>query len=309
MQYLLNYVKKGMMMEQKQFDTAALWLRLGLGLVFIIGGTSKLSLLLDPTSQAAMVANYMGTTGYINELFQDYLFSAGWLTPWSFLTALSAFELFSGLALCAGFLVRPLALFYAFLLWTFVVSLPVDTVPGASVGVSTYTSPAIFVQIRDITLSGMMFVLFNLGSGLYSVDKRLSSQEHHIDWQTLGLLLRFSLGMTFIVAGFFAGYAKIPSFATHQVILLTLGLVLIFAQGKTLKVGALLCALVMLWFMLQKFSIDKSFIKNLNGFKREFALLAAGAVIALLGGGERFSLADLAQRAKSYYLFRRATSK
>ncbi|WP_163132411.1 DoxX family protein [Agarivorans sp. Alg241-V36] len=301
-------------MEPKQLDNAALWLRVGLGLVFIIGGSSKLSLLLDPSAEAAMVANYMGATGYINELFQDYLFSAGFLSPWAFLTTLSAFELFSGVALAAGFLVRPLALFYGFLLWTFVVSLPVDTVPGASVGVSTYTSPAIFVQIRDISLSGMMFVLFNLGAGALSIDERLRSKRGLVstktqDWQTLGLLLRFSLGVTFIVAGFFAGYAKIPSFATHQLVLLVLGLIFIFAHGKTLKMGAVACVLVMIWFMLQKFSIDKSLIKNLNGVKREFALAAAAIVLAKLGGGNRFSLQDMLLRVRSYYLFNRAVSK
>ena len=64
-------------MNQKNIDLTALLLRVGLGLVFVIGGTSKLNLLLDSATQANMVANYMGTTGYINELFQDYLFSDG----------------------------------------------------------------------------------------------------------------------------------------------------------------------------------------------------------------------------------------
>lgn len=288
-------------MNQKNIDLTALLLRVGLGLVFVIGGTSKLNLLLDSATQANMVANYMGTTGYINELFQDYLFSDGLLTPWAFLTALSAFELFSGIALILGFMVRPLALLYAFLLWTFVVSLPVDTVPGASVGVSTYTSPAIFVQIRDITLSGMMFVLFNLGAGLKSLDQKFTKHVTQVDWDTLGLLLRFSLGLTFVVAGFFAGYAKIPNFATYQIILIVIALLLIFADGPLIKAAGVTCVMVMVWFVLQKISLDKSLIANLNGFKREFALAAAGAVIAMFGGGKRFTLMDLTVRFKSYF--------
>lgn len=288
-------------MNQKNIDLTALILRVGLGLVFVIGGTSKLNLLLDSATQAGMVANYMGTTGYINELFQDYLFSGGVLTPWSFLTMLSAFELFSGVALILGFMVRPLALLYAFMLWSFVVSLPVDTVPGASVGVKTYTSPAIFVQIRDITLSGMMFVLFNLGAGLKSIDQRFSKQVTNVDWDSLGLLLRFSLGITFVVAGFFAGYAKIPSFATYQLILATIALLLIFADGPLIKAAGIACVTVMVWFILQKISFDKTLIANLNGFKREFALAAAGTVIALFGGGKRFTLKDLMQRGKGYF--------
>ena len=295
-------------MNQKNIDLAALILRVGLGLVFVIGGTSKLNLLLDSSTQVAMVANYMGTTGYINELFQDFLFSGGLLTPWGFLTALSAFELLSGIALILGFMVRPLALLYAFMLWSFVVSLPVDTVPGASVGVSTYTSPAIFVQIRDITLSGMMFVLFNLGAGFKSIDQRFTQQVKHVDWDSLGLLLRFSLGLTFVVAGFFAGYAKIPSFATYQIILATIALLLIFADGPVIKAAAIACVAVMFWFILQKISMDKSLIANLNGFKREFALAAAGVVIAIFGGGKRFTLVDLMTRSKGYFSVKQVVS-
>ncbi|WP_299729287.1 DoxX family membrane protein [uncultured Endozoicomonas sp.] len=154
---------------QDQTALIASFLRVGVGLLFVIGGLSKLSLLLNSTTHDGMVANYMGTEGYINTLFQAYLFSDGsLLTPSVFLKTLSAFELVSGFFLIVGFMVRPLALFYGFLLWSFVVALPVHTVPGVEVDVKTYTSPAIFVQIRDITLSGMMFVLFNLGAGVRS---------------------------------------------------------------------------------------------------------------------------------------------
>ncbi|KXF83035.1 hypothetical protein ATN88_04690 [Enterovibrio coralii] len=290
-----------MTQENTFFDKAALLLRLGLGTVFIIGGLSKLSLLLSSTHQAGMVANYMGTTGYINELFQDYLFSNGFLTPWFFLTSLSAFELFSGIALVVGLMVRPLALFYGLLLWTFVFSLPVDTVPGASVGVKTYTSPAIFVQIRDITLSGMMFVLFNLGAGAYSVDKKQGYMTGQADWNALGLLLRFSLGLTFIVGGFFGAYAKIPTFATSQLLLAAVGVVLVFGRPQFVKVAGGIIVAIMLWFMLTKLNLDKGVIANLNSVKREFALAAAGLVLMKMGGGERFTLADLISRSKHVF--------
>ena len=142
-------------------DTATL-LRIGLGLVFIVGGYNKLSQLMDPERMAAILGSYTGGKGYINEFFLDFLFSGSVLTPWGFLTTLSAFELFSGLALVAGLLVRPLALIYAFLLWTFVFSLPVVTTPGVETTVSTYTSPAMFVQMRDIALSGFMLSLIHI---------------------------------------------------------------------------------------------------------------------------------------------------
>ena len=85
--------------------TAALWLRLGLGAVFAIGGWSKLSQLIDPLRMQAIVDNYMGTKGYINAFFAEYLFEGPLgtvLSPWGFLTTLSAFELLSGIALMAA---------------------------------------------------------------------------------------------------------------------------------------------------------------------------------------------------------------
>ena len=52
-------------------------LRIGLGLVFVIGGYSKLSQLLDPDRMAGIVENYVGGKGYINQLFLNYLFTEG----------------------------------------------------------------------------------------------------------------------------------------------------------------------------------------------------------------------------------------
>jgi len=286
-----------------RFDQAALILRVGLGIVFVIGGMSKLSLLLGSATHDGMVANYMGTAGYINTIFQQFLFpngADGFFTPSGFLTALSAFEFFSGIALIAGFLVRPLALFYAFLMWTFVVSLPVLTVPGVEVTVNTYTSPALFVQVRDIALSGMFFTLFNLGSGLMSVDKRFVSQPKSINWDALGLLLRFSLAMVFIVAGFFGSFAKIATFGTWQPLLAVIGLLLIFGSDKVVRGAGIAVIAVMLWYMAQKLNMDKSIIANLNGIKREFALAGCGAALLMLGGGSLFTMQDLISRSQRY---------
>lgn len=290
-------------LSSKECNIAALILRVGLGLVFIIGGLSKLSLLLSIDDSEAMVANYMGASGYINALFQDFLFSHGLLTPWGFLTALSAFEFVSGCAFVAGFLIRPLSILYAFLLWSFVVALPVETVPYVDIAQKTYTSPAIMVQIRDITLSGMMFVLFALGSGVKSVDVWLGydKQDVGVNWEYQGLLLRLSLGITFIVAGFFGGYAKIATFATPQILLAIIGLLLIFGHGRVLKITGAVAVALMLWYMVGKLTLDKGVIANLNSFKREFALAAAGMALFYLGGGYAFSLSDIFKRAKHYF--------
>ena len=286
-----------------RYDQAALIIRIGLGLVFIIGGTSKLSLLLFSATHDGMVANYMGTSGYINTIFQQFLFpngTDGWFNPSAFLIALSAFELFSGIALVIGILVKPLSIFYAFLMWTFVVSLPVLTVPGVEITVKTYTSPALFVQVRDIALSGMFFVLFNLGSGIKSIDHRFITQRKPVNWDVLGLLLRFSLAMVFIVGGFFGAFAKIATFSTWQPVLAIIALLLIFGNDKVVRGVGIAVVVVMLWYMFQKLNMDKSLIKNLNGIKREFALAACGGVLIMLGGGRLFTLPDLITRSKNY---------
>lgn len=56
----------------------------------------------------------------------------------------------------------------------------------------------------------------------------------------------------------------------------------------------------MLWYMLQKLSMDKGIIANLNGIKREFALAACGGVLLMLGGGTLFTLPDLLARSRAY---------
>lgn len=278
-------------------DTA-LYLRVGLGIVFIIGGYNKLSQLLDPERTAAIVASYTGTSGYINEFFSIFLFSDGaLLTPWAFLTALSTFELLSGIALVIGLMVRPLALIYAFLLWTFVFSLPVVTTPGVELAFKTYTSPAMFVQMRDIALSGLMFVLYQLGSGRYSLDSRLlvnGVTSENIDWNKLGLLLRLSLAAPLLIGGFFGSFAKIATFATPQVILLIAGILLLI--GIQVRVAAAILAGIMLWYMFYKLNLDKSLIANLNGFKREFAFFAASLVVVLRGAGNAYTPKDLMTR-------------
>ncbi len=290
-------------------DLVALALRVGLGLVFVIGGWNKLSQLLDPAREAALVGAYTSPHGYINAFFADFLFTGRlgeWLTPWGFLTMLSTFELLAGLALIAGLLVRPLALIYGFLLWTFVMALPVVTAPGVAVDVKTFTAPAMLVQIRDIALSGLMFTLFNLGPGALSSDARLFGSEAlqpKVGWDSLGLLVRLSMAAPLIVGGIFGGLAGIPTFATPSWILFVLGIVL--ASGVGVRIVGVAVVPVMLWYIWTKTSVDKSLIANLNGFKRELAFLAVGGVLAYGGGGPKYTLVPIIERARAFVAARR----
>lgn len=288
----------------EKLKNAALILRIGLGAVFVIGGLAKLSQLLGQATHDAIVTTYLSPAGYINAFFQEWLF-AGVLgriiDPSAFLVALSSFELISGIALIVGLLVRPIAFIYAFLLWAFVIALPTLTVPGIGIADKTYLAPAILVQIRDISLSGLMFALFCLGAGKYSVDDLRFSNAPAGDWNSLGLLLRISLAFTLLVGGFFGGNQDIASFAAAHWLLIVCGFAVLFGTQSMGRAFALAVAVILLWFMLGKITMEKSLLANLNGFKREIGLLAAALVMAYLGGGERFTIADMWRRSSLYF--------
>lgn len=273
---------------------SALYLRIGLGIVFMIGGLNKLSQLLNPAKADGIVSSYWSTSGYVNQFFVDFMFGPNGLSEWWFLTSLSAFELISGLMLVTGLFVRPLALLYAFLLWSFVIALPVVTTPTVEVSVKTYMAPALLVQVRDVALSGMMFVLFNLGAGLYSLDQRRGARSPapSASWDNVGLLLRLSLALPLLVAGVFNSMPNIPTFATHGLILVPLA-ILIAGGGKYLRYSSAAVIAVMLWYMVYKLNADKSLIGNLNGFKREFAFIGGSAVLAIYGGGKLYTFEAL----------------
>lgn len=273
----------------------ALILRAGLALVFIAGGWWKLSRALDPGRAEALVSRYMADNGYINAFFNQYLFAdaGALLTPLSFLILLSAFELLSGLLLLAGVLVRALSFVYAFLLWSFVVALPVVTAPGADIEAASYFSPALLVQIRDIGLSGMFFVLFNLGSGAYSADQRFFNRGFpplEANWNAYGLLLRLSVASVFIVGGFFAGYDHIKTFVDLPVLMIAIGVVL--ASGHGVRIAAAAAFAVIAWYCIDKLSPEMTLWGNYNAVKRELAYLAACGALFVYQGGRAYRLGD-----------------
>ena len=291
--------------DAAQADRIALTLRLGLGSVFVIGGWWKLSRAIDPERAGALVERYTASNGYINAFFDQYLFAGPdpWLSPLAFLTLLSAFELFSGLAFLAGAFVRALSFLYAFLLWSFVIALPVVTAPGVETAVASYFSPAILVQIRDIGLSGLCFLLFCLGSGAWSFDQQIlrrGAAPAGLDWNAWGLLLRLSVAAVFIVGGFFAGFDHIKSFVDSPVLLAVIGLVL--ASGQATRIAGAAAFAVIAWYCVGKLSLDATLWNNLNAIKRELAFLAACGLLFAWQGGRGFRLDALAKAPLSAVL-------
>jgi len=272
----------------------ALVLRVGLGLVMFSGGLHKLLQAFDPARRDVFVEQYLSAEGYISQFWAAYLFEGMLgtvLTPWLFLTALSGFEFLSGLLLIAGVLVRPLALVWGLLFWTFIAALPVVTAIGAEIEATTHTSPALLIMARDIALSGLFFVLFNIGAGRYSVDERLfgpSATRSAVHWDPLGLLLRLCLALPLLVGGAFAGYGHIQTFNAPALLLLMLALPLLLNAGVRFA-GVGIMAL-MLWFMFHQVDLGRGLIANMNAFKREFAFFAGGLILAVAGGGRSLSI-------------------
>jgi len=275
-------------------EKIALILRVGLGMVLVSGGLSKLSQLLDPSRQAAILEMYWGPAGYVNSFFDQYLFSgalADVLTPWLFLTGLSAFEFIAGVMLIAGLLVRPMALVWGLIFWSFLAALPVVTVAGIAPDLNTHRTPALLVLARDIGLSGLFFTLFLVGSGSQSVDRRIFGSavtRRTLNWDAPGLLLRLSLGFPLLVGGLFHGSGHIATWGTPAWVLVPVALALLLNVGARWAGGAVV--LIMAWFLVSSFGLDRSLIANMNAVKREYAFLAAAMILALCGGGRLFSV-------------------
>jgi len=287
------------------FDKSAFVLRIGLGLVFLAGGLAKLSKLLVPAKQAEMVDLYLSSGGYINQFFFDYLFHdgilSGLMSPWLFLTALSTLEFITGVALIIGLGVKFFSLLFAFLCWSFVISLPVVNAPGFEIVTKTHTAPAILVMVRDIALSGLLFTLYNLGPGAWSLDEKIFGPQvkaKEVNWDALGLLLRLSLALVFIIGGAFYGLENIKSFAL-PLILLPIGVVLLFGNG--VRYAAVAALLVIGWYMLTTFAFDKGLVGNMNSVKREFALLASALILSVLGGGRSHTLLGMLEDIRRFF--------
>ncbi len=278
----------------------ALVLRLGIGAVFLVGGWWKLSRAIDPTRADALVSRYMAPNGYINEFFQTYLFSGDLLTPWMFMTALSAFELAAGIALILGLLVRPLAIIFGLLMWSFVAALPVVTTPGLAPTDATFLTPALIVQIRDIALSGFCFALAAVGSGAVSLDAKLLGRGEPmgmVGWANIGLLIRMSVAVTFLVGGAFYGLDHVKSWIA--VPLVSIAIAAILLSGHGVRLAAIAALAVLLFYCGGKLDSAKPLWDNLNAIKREFAFLAASGLLLVFSGGKAFQLGALIHDPKT----------
>lgn len=284
----------------QNIDLIALILRFGIGSVFVIGGWWKLSRAIDPTRAEALVSRYLAPNGYINGFFQDYLFTSDLLTPLAFMTALSAFELFAGIALLLGIFVRPLAIIFGLLMWSFVAALPVVTTPDLTPTEPTFLTPALIVQIRDVGLSGFCFALAMMGSGALSLDARLfgkGSAMGSADWASPGLLIRLSVAVVFLAGGVFFGLDHVKSWIGIPLVSIAIGAVMLSGHG--VRLAAIAAIAVLSVYCIGKLDIANPVWDNLNAVKREFAFLAAAGLLVRFSGGRAFQVGYLIRHPKT----------
>jgi uncharacterized membrane protein YphA (DoxX/SURF4 family) len=97
-----------------------------------------------------------------------------------------------------------------------------------------------------------------------------------------------------LIGAFFSSFGN---FATPSWILLVVALLLI--SGIKVREAAAVTMLIMLWYIMIKLTLEKSFIANPNGFKRELALFAGALVLSCGGGSNSYTPADFVRRIRT----------
>ena len=89
-----------------------------------------------------------------------------------------------------------------------------------------------------------------------------ANTTHQTAWDNLGLLLQLSLGFMLLIGAFYSSFDDIMTFVTQSWILLIAGLLLF--SGIKVQESAFVTMAIMLWYVMTKLTLDKSFIDNLN---------------------------------------------
>ncbi|MEQ8207377.1 MAG: hypothetical protein RIA65_14490, partial [Woeseia sp.] len=152
-------------------------------------------------------------------------------------------------------------------------------------------------------LSGLCFILLNLGSGAGSIDRvvmKRGAAPTEVNWNAYGLLLRLSVASVFIVGGFFAGYDHIKTFIDLPALLIAVGVVM--ASGHAVRPAAIAAFAIIAWYCISTLNPDNSVWGNFNAIKRELAFLAASGILIVYQGGRAFRPGDLLRSPKSSLL-------
>ncbi len=247
-------------------DTCMTWLRVALGVIFIIGGI-KLAFLGDTSALATSYTN--PEKGWLSPVFADKITQILGVGIGPFLRTQGLVEIALGLLMALGVGTRVVAVIMGLMFWVFAAANPV----AGEIRLS-----------RDIALMGCCFAVALAGAGRWSLDGRLWQRQATFASYPDGILvlLRLSLAFTLLTSAVFAS----GPFANH--LNTTLPIVMVLVMGALLAVGLRphwIMGVLALWMLyVVATSIGaKGIYFGLDSAKRELGFLVAAAVYALLG--------------------------
>ncbi|PON15343.1 hypothetical protein C2W62_24310 [Candidatus Entotheonella serta] len=247
-------------------DICMTWLRVALGIIFIIGGI-KLAFLGETS---ALAANYTNPEkGWLSPVFADKITQITGIGVGPFLRTQGLVEIALGLLMALGVGTRVVAVIMGLMFWVFAAANPV----AGEIRLS-----------RDLALMGCCFAVAFAGAGTWSLDGRLwQRQSTFASYQdSILILIRLSLAFTLLASAVFAH----GPFANH--LNTTLPIVVVLAMGVLLAVGLRphwIMGLLALWmlYVIATSIGAKGIYFGLDSAKRELGFLAAATVYALLG--------------------------
>ncbi|ETX04835.1 MAG: hypothetical protein ETSY2_26480 [Candidatus Entotheonella gemina] len=247
-------------------DVCMTWLRVALGVIFIIGGI-KLAFLGDTSALAASYTN--PEKGWLSPVFADKITQILGIGVGPFLRTQGLVEIALGLLMALGIGTRVVAVIMGLMFWVFAAANPV----AGEIRLS-----------RDLALMGCCFAVAFAGAGAWSLDGRLWQRSSTFTSYQDGILvlIRLSLAFTLLTSAVFAS----GPFANH--LNTTLPLVMVLVMGALLAVGLRphwIMGLLALWmlYVVAASMGAKGVYFGLDSAKRELGFLVAAVVYALLG--------------------------
>ena len=275
----------------EHIDEISQILRLGLGLALIGVGLNFTSISTADNFGVAAFWAAFGESGLLTQVLTPGLFEAGglgtYLTPALALEIASYFCFAAGAALILGLLVRVFSFLFALIYFVpWIISL-IEAVPFVfnigdfgSLAASTLT-------IRDVSMSLLFLVLFNLGSGAMSLDFKIGlpgTGPGRVRWDAVAIKIRLPLAFLFLGAAASDLTFGVPVYYTFPYLTLAIGVVIFFGLAPRLS-GALALGVIgwHLWVVLVQVS---SFGAAMDVVLPEAPFVAAAIVFMLAGGGD-----------------------
>lgn len=276
--------KRGLTPEH--FNTLAMVMRLGLGLFLLGNAWVFYGLYSEPVLTTSALMDAYGLHGGVADFFARNLFEGeGVVDPRLFAGLAGAVQGIGGLMLLAGFYSRAVGLFFAVAVAIVWIVHFTDATPFVLGEGDSETLRGPISHLRQLALAILFRVTANVGSGSFSLDKKLARASNNAkgrSWNTIAMELRFSLAVLILAAAASDTFFDVPVFAVPDFALYAIGAFVFF--GIVPKVAGALVLAALGWHAFQSFPDGDTLTILLN----EAAFFAAGVVVLRFGAGDTF---------------------